>query len=137
MGQVSKIISTFIGYQFICRHFTSMDVKFTNIGPCEYLVNTWTLLHTQYLHFEKLITILDPKNKMWGFGKNTLKSLKIVLTNYNFLHFKNLTRCVHQIWWKYCKLWKFWKFWNLMYLILQKYSIKDEYFVRDDIFALK
>jgi hypothetical protein len=27
--------------------------------------------------------------------------------------------------------------WNLMYLILQKYSIKDEYFVCDDIFGPK
>jgi hypothetical protein len=68
-------------------------------------VSTRFSLHTQYLHFEKLLTILHPKNKMWGFGKNILKSTKIVFTKYNFLHFKILTRCVHQSWWKYYELW--------------------------------
>jgi len=102
-----------------------------------YLVSTWSLLHTQYLHFEVFITILVLKIKMSKFGKNTLKSPKIVLTKYNFLHFKNLTRCVYQIWWKYCELWKFWKFWNLMYLIFQKYSIRNEYFVCNDILGPK
>ncbi len=134
MVQVFKMISTFIGYPFKCRHFTSMDVKFTNTNPwfipCEYLIFVSYPIFT----FWKTYNHTHPKNKMWGLGKNTLKSPKIVLTKYNFLHFKNLTRCVHQIWWKYCKLWKFW---NLMYLILQKYAIKDEYFVCDDIFGPK
>jgi hypothetical protein len=55
--------------------------------------------------FQKPITIIDLENKMWGRGINTLKSPKIFVTKYNFLHFKVLTRCVHQTWWKYCEFW--------------------------------
>jgi hypothetical protein len=97
-GSCIKIISTLIGYQLKCRHFTSMDVKFANtspwIIPCEYLIFVSYPIFTFWRTYNHTW-----QNKMWGFGKNELKSFKIVVINYNFLHFKNLTRHVDQIWW--------------------------------------
>jgi len=64
---------------------------------------------------------------------NTLKSLKIVAMEYNFLHFKILTRCVHQTWWQYCKLWGDLRSLELNLInYLQKDSTNDEDFVSDE-----
>jgi len=68
MIQVLKMISTFIGYPFKCRHFTSMDVKFTNTNPwfipCEYLIFASYPIFT----FWRTYNHTWLKNKMWGFS---------------------------------------------------------------------
>jgi len=82
----TKTRPTFIPWENILR----------GLAPC--------LIPNIYI-LQKPITIIDLENKMWGHGINTLKSPKIFVTKYYFLHFKILTRCVHQTWWKYCELW--------------------------------
>jgi hypothetical protein len=98
-----------------------MDVKFTKTRltfiPWENIL--WGLapyLIPNIYIFQKPITIIDLENKMWGHGISTLKSPKFFVTKYNSLHFKNLTRCIHQTWWKYCELWGYLKSleWDLL-----------------------